>query len=489
MKIRRPGLFRRILILVFVLITVLSLLFGFITYFAATGFYQATTQLVNKDVAAHIARFTSPFDKKGSIDREKADSVFYQAMVISPSVEVYFLDKAGKVIAYHGAASEIQLNRVSMLELREYLASGGKKFILGPDPRDPDDPKIFSAAPVVSGRDSLGFIYVILNSKDYRSVAAVLIKGYAGGLLIKLLLLILPATLIVTIIYVRRLQRNFDKMVLVLDRFEAGDFTARFPANYRDDLAPVSNVFNEMADLLVLNIDDLQKNVRWRQEFTANISHDLRTPLAIARGYAETLYLDAEPPSIQPEDRREYLKLVVGKILAVEHMVQQLLDLSKIEASGQDPDRQPFVLSEIVQEFMMSTRRTAEENSVSLTYADDGYHSWIEADIRMMERVIQNLLINAISYSPAGSQIDCLLETGDGRLTFRVTNPGSPLPARYETWINSGSPVEKSLRPQGSGLGLAIIKQIILLHHFRISYERSGDLNVFSISMPVYVSG
>ena len=484
MKAKKPGLFRRIVIFVFVLITVLSLLFGLITYFAATGYYEATTQLVNKDVAGHIARFTSPFENRGVVNKEKADSVFYQAMVISPSVEVYFLDTTGKVIAYHGEPDDIRLTKISLTEIRGYLASDGKRFIRGPDPRDPENPKVFSAAPVISGGNAVGFIYVILNGKDYRDVAGVLYKSYAGGLLIKALLLILLATLILTLIYVRRLERNFDKMVGVLDRFESGDFSARFPDTYRDELAPVANVFNEMADLLVLNIDELQKSVSWRKKFTANISHDLRTPLAIARGYAETLHLDQG--RLSPRDRQEFLKLIVSKIGSVEHMVQQLLDLSKMESSEQIPDKQPFVFSEIVQEFMMSARQTAEEKGVTMTYTDDGFHSWIEADIRMMERVLQNLFVNAIRYSPSGTEIDCRLRNKEGKLKLCIANTGEPLPSRYESWIKSGTAQDNTLRPQGSGLGLAIVKQVLQLHGFHICLERKDSINIFTVTMPLY---
>ncbi|MDQ3681661.1 MAG: hypothetical protein M3352_01145, partial [Bacteroidota bacterium] len=92
-------MFRRITFLVFSLITVLGLLFILITYLATTHYHQASTQLLNREVAAHIAKFTSPFENDG-INKQKADSVFHNAMVISPSAEVYFLDTTGKVMAY-----------------------------------------------------------------------------------------------------------------------------------------------------------------------------------------------------------------------------------------------------------------------------------------------------------------------------------------------------------------------------------------------------
>ena len=93
--------------MVFLLIALLGLLFMGVTYVATTSFYAASTQLLNKDVAGHIAKFTSPYGREG-FDRQKADSVFYQAMVISPSAEVYFLDTTGRVIYFHGDTAEIQ---------------------------------------------------------------------------------------------------------------------------------------------------------------------------------------------------------------------------------------------------------------------------------------------------------------------------------------------------------------------------------------------
>src|ERR1700722_11355566 len=116
--------FRRIYVVVFLLIALLGVLFVGVTYMAATSFYAASTQLLNKDVAAHIAKFTSPYGREG-FDRVKADSVFYQAMVISPSAEVYFLDTAGRVIYFHGDTTEIQSWQVDPSVLRRYLESGG----------------------------------------------------------------------------------------------------------------------------------------------------------------------------------------------------------------------------------------------------------------------------------------------------------------------------------------------------------------------------
>ena len=174
---RQPlAIFRRIYIVVFLLIALLGLLFIGVTWLATTSFYAASTQLLNKDVAAHIAKFTSPYGREG-FDRQKADSVFSPAMVISPSAEVYFLDTTGRVIYFHGAPAEIHQWQVSVDPLQRYIQSGGLHYMSGPDPRDPEHPKIFSAAGVEGGSGRLGYIYVILGNQQYRSVTQMLVNS------------------------------------------------------------------------------------------------------------------------------------------------------------------------------------------------------------------------------------------------------------------------------------------------------------------------
>src|SRR6267142_6226265 len=121
MKPLRMVRFPRTWLIVILLIALLGLLFTGITWFATTNFYETSTQLLNKDVAAHIARFTSPYGREG-FDRRKADSVFYDAMVISPSAEVYFLDTTGRVIYFHGKPEEIKEWEVSLGPIERYLA-------------------------------------------------------------------------------------------------------------------------------------------------------------------------------------------------------------------------------------------------------------------------------------------------------------------------------------------------------------------------------
>ena len=485
MKTKTFPLFSRILLMVFTLITVLSLTFLLIAYMSVVHYYQASTQWLNKDVAAHIAKFTSPFEQ-GGLNKQKADSVFYNAMVISPSVEVYFLDTAGRVIYFHGAPNEVTQPVISLEAVREYLSKNGQIYVKGPDPRDPANPKIFSAATVQNKSGIIGYIYVILGSTEYRSVTSVIFKSHAAGLLLEIFLFILLVTIILTVLYVKRLGRNFRKLIAVLRKFESGDLTARFEESERNELTPVTHAFNKMSGMLVDNIERLKRAEVERKDFTTNISHDLRTPLAIARGYAETLSMNLENNRAGLPENEGYSKLIVSNIQTVEHMVQQLLDLSKMESAAVSLQKQPFVFSEIVQEFIHSFSLPAREKRILIKSVDCEDGAWIHADIHMMERVIQNLLTNAIKFTPEHGQILIQLSNQHNELIFEISNQGEPMSGPLFAWLNNNKPDASNTRPHNHGLGLVIVKTILQLHHFPMEAGyREGSGNRISFRMPV----
>ncbi len=478
-------IFRRITILIFALITALSLLFIIITYFATTRFYQASTQLLNKDVAGHIAKFSSPF-VHNKINKSKADSVFQNAMVLSPSAQVYFLDTAGSVIAYHEDSLPVKSWQLSLSNVQQYLAANGNKYIKGPDPRDPANEKIFSASEVKDGDKKLGYIYVIFTSNEYKNVTQMLYSSAVTNLAILAFLCIILISLIVSIVYLNRIQKSFHRMLDVLKRFEQGDFDARFKIKEQHELAPVTKAFNNLADLLVYNINGLTISEKNRKDFIATVSHDLRTPLAILRGYAETLLI--KKSNISKEERDMYLQQILNKILQVDRMVTSLFELSKIESAEFKANKEPFVLSEIVQETVNHFQLKAADKNINLKCTQCQYHVWVNADISLMERVIQNLLDNAVKNTPENESIKVAIKVSGNDLIFSIENSGNPLPDSLIKWINTtekGS-IEYANRPMKQGLGLVIIKRILMLHNTNLEVITTGNTNTFFFSLPVY---
>jgi signal transduction histidine kinase len=411
------AVFRRIYFVVFLLIALLGLLFVGVTYVATTSFYAASTQLLNKDVAGHIAKFTSPYGR-GGFDRQKADSVFYQAMVISPSAEVYFLDTTGRVIYFHGDTAEIQSWHVDMGAVQQYLGSGGLDYISGSDPRDVGHRKIFSAARVEGVDGRLGYIYVIFGNQQYRSVTQMLVNSRVTPAVLGTVLLIVAVSLVITALYIRRARR----------RFELIENTKRAVASEKE-----------------------------RRDFMTNMAHDLRTPLAIARGYAETLQL--KRGELSAGEEKEYGDLVLSKIRQVEKMVGQVFELSKMESASFEIRREPFVFSEVVQEVIRGKGGIACEN------CEDG--TWVNADVSMMERVLQNLIVNAVAYTRVGGRVVVWLERVGDELVLRISNEGEVLGEDILDWFNG----VEGVRPKKAAIGLSIVKRVLELHGFVFGAE------------------
>jgi signal transduction histidine kinase len=314
-----------------------------------------------------------------------------------------------------------------------------------------------------------------------------LYTGYFGNLLAKVFFVIIVLSIIFSLVYFNRIQKSFSRMISVLERFQNGDFEARFNVKENEELAPVTTAFNKMADLLEYNIGRLTKSEKERKDFIANISHDLRTPLSIARGYAETLLMQKEKQVTQQE-QEEFLQLIHRKLRQVEYMVKQLFDLSKMESAEVVPNKEPFVPSEIVREIIHTYQLNAGEKKVSLKCTECQHHVWVNADIAMMERVFQNLIDNAIKNTPPNGAIQVSIVVKENDLVFTIENSGASIPADILTWIND-SKDEGSFsgsRPAKVGLGLLIVKKILNLHQYFFKAESDAGIgNRFTIIMPV----
>jgi signal transduction histidine kinase len=168
-------------------------------------------------------------------------------------------------------------------------------------------------------------------------------------------------------------------------------------------------------------------------------------------------------------------------------MVKQLFDLSKMESAEFVPKKEPFIFSEIVHENIQASSANAVEKNIAIHCSKCGNTSWIFADVSMMERVIQNLLINAIKYTPENGTITISLTKENLELIFQIENSGELLPRHLLEWINTSDDANLfKNRPPKSGIGLVIVKKVLNLHQYSFKAEASGGTgNRFTIVMPV----
>ncbi len=236
--------------------------------------------------------------------------------------------------------------------------------------------------------------------------------------------------------------------------------------------------FVEIAQGALLKIESEQL----RNSLLTAISHDLRTPLTALVGLASTLETDG---SLQERSRRELAEAVHEQALRMSHLVDNLLDMARLQAGEVQLNRQWQVLEEIVGSALRSLQHALVHHEVKVSLE----HSLplIYVDSVLIERVLCNLLENATKYTPPGSQIRVSAEARDDELRVAVADNGPGLPpTMIETVFDKFTRGEKESATPGVGLGLAICKAIVQAHRGRIWAENISEGGArFTFTVPL----
>jgi signal transduction histidine kinase len=407
-------------------------------------------------------------------------------MVMNPSIEVYLLNPQGKIISYYQPDKPIQLRVVSLEPVHAFIALAGNEYILGDDPRNADTQKIFSAAAIEKGTKLQGYIYVVLAGEAYEATMKNLLNGHILGLATQTMGITLAATLLIGLGAFRLITRNLKEIIRTVEKFQNGDLQSRIKIESGDEFALLAHTFNQMADTLAANLEELKTAEALRRELIANVSHDLRTPIAAIQGYAETIMMKSE--SLTQADRERYTGIILQSSEKLRKLVDELFELSRLEARESKPYREVFNVAELVGEVFVQYRILAAPKHLSISYTSSQAAILVSADIGMIERVMQNLIDNAIKYTPQNGSITIQVDTVGTQVHISVANTGPGIPSgqlphlfnRYANAVPDKSP------PSGMGLGLVIVKRILDLHAFPISVENtaSGETR-FTFQMPL----
>lgn len=453
-------------------LTLLFLLLGLgagymvITSMAARTYVQEINQQLYHDVAEHLVAETHPL-KNGQPDTAATHDIMHSMMVINPSVEVYLLDTTGRIIDYVVPFSSVKLDKVDLAPVHQFIGRKSPHLILGDDPKQPGTTNVFSAAPILENDQLTGYAYVILASEIQATITKGLNLHYLACLGGRLFYLILTAALLIGLYAFWHLTRSLRRIISVVKRFQEGDYEARIADKDMGNLQVLSSTYNEMAERITENIDQLKSVDRLRKELIANVSHDLRTPLAIIQGYIETLQM--KEGTISPEERKRYLKTVMDSSEKLSKLVTQLFEYSKLEAEQITPQKEPFPLQELCQDIVFKYQLLAKEKNITLEWVGKRDLPMVFADIGLVERVLQNLLDNALKYSPPHSKVSISLDNVDKGVQVSIADsgPGIPLEQQahiFERYRQLDNAKAKAAAQGGAGLGLSIVKKILDLH-------------------------
>lgn len=272
--------------------------------------------------------------------------------------------------------------------------------------------------------------------------------------------------LLIGLVLIAWLTRHLRKIIQTVEKFKDGDLKARVPAaNSNSELAVLGSTFNHMADTLLNNIEELKKVDSLRRELIANVSHDLRNPLAIINGYIETLQIKGD--KLTAEEKEKYLKIISDSTDKLTKLVADLFDLSKLESGQMQVKMERLKIQELLYDSALKYELLAQAKGIQIKSQICQNLPTVYADLSLMDRVIQNLLDNAVKYTPQEGQILIhACEVAHGGVSIKIRNSGNGIPQQeLNSLFDRYYMIDKDQQGvQGSGLGLAIVKHILQIH-------------------------
>lgn len=290
--------------------------------------------------------------------------------------------------------------------------------------------------------------------------------------------LVFCLSMIVSLVYSKRMARPLDEMALASRRFARGDFSVRVRQqdDPTDEMGALIESFNKMAD-------SLEKSEKRRSEFIANISHELRTPMTTIAGFADGI-LDGTIPK---EEEEKYLRSIRDETRRLSRLVRDMLSASQAKANASDPKKRTvFDLTELVLQILLSfeSRATAKNLDVDPQLPDN--HLMVVADKDAITQVIYNLLDNAVKFARVGSCLTLRLYK-DGKKAYvsikdeGETIPPDDLPFIFDRFHKSDR--SRSLDKDGVGLGLYLVKSIINSHDEDIAVRSEDGITEFVFTL------
>lgn len=435
---------------------------------------------------------------------ETLDLVVIQDLIrqtrLGTSGYVYAVDARGVPIAHPNPAAFTH-SSLTFPQVTRALTSSQTGFTVG---RNFRGQKVLSTWATVA---PVGW-KVFVEQPESAAFASVRSKIWRTALLLAAFLV---AGIGLSVSLARRLVRPMKQMRTAAARIGAGAYDERIELRRRDELGDLADDLNRMAASLQASVQVLEQRVEERtrelqqalaelsrkgrelevasehkSHFLANMSHELRTPLNAIIGFSQVLRQRLFGPI--NEKQEEYLDDILSSGNHLLDLINDVLDLSKVEAGQVELEIAPFSLREALERGVVMVREPATEHGVRLSLELAPDVDLIDGDERRLRQVIFNLLSNAVKFTPEGGSVVVTSAQVDGEVQVSVTDTGPGIAARdreriFEEFQQTDVGVQQR---EGTGLGLALSKRLVELHGGRIWVESEpGHGSCFVFTLPI----
>jgi signal transduction histidine kinase len=274
----------------------------------------------------------------------------------------------------------------------------------------------------------------------------------------------------------RGMTQPLRDMASAAQRMEVGDYSRRVRTASRDEVGQLATAFNRMSG-------ELENLERSRRDLVANVSHELKTPIAAIRAHLENLLDGVEAPDPAT------LQVMLTQTERLSRLIDQLLELSRLESGELPLRREEVLLAPLVAQVLSEIEVARSDRGVGVTsHVPDDLPS-VEADRERVHQVLFNLLDNAVRFTPSGGSVTVSADRHDGSVEVRVADTGVGIPAEhlprlFERFYRADP--SRSREDGGTGIGLAIARSVVEAHGGHINAQSEpGVGSVFTFDLPV----
>ncbi|MDH3435257.1 MAG: HAMP domain-containing histidine kinase [Gammaproteobacteria bacterium] len=474
------SLYARLSVAMITIIAVVGGGFVVISQITTTLYYEELTQRLNAPIAMYVTGQQTLLLPDGTVDEAALKTLAQRAMIINPAVEVYLLDAGGRILAHDLPPDSVHLESVAIQHIKDLIGGDVDMPFKGDDPRNPRVKKIFSASEVRVDDDLRGYLYVVLGGQKYDELVGTLRGSYARDLGFWAIVALLALGSAVGLLAFGLLTKRLRKLTTVVQQLSDSDFEMDIrdyeAQSGADEIDQLDRSFRAMAVRISELVERLKETDRLRRELISNVSHDLRTPLASMQGYIETLLI--KNGSISEQERERCLRIARKNTQRLSELVDDLFELSKLDSATVIPAFETFSLAELLQDTVQEFELDASSKGITMETATPADSATVYADIGLIQRVLENLLKNAIHFTPSGGRIRIAIEKRPETVAVSVSDTGcgiaeADLDKIFDRFYRHESGDEK--QSGSTGLGLAIVKRILDLHESRITVTSDVD--------------
>ena len=451
--------------------------FFLVERYSTQNYYEEITQRLNSSIAMYVTGERQLIEG-GVVNNDALTLLAQQAMVINPTVEIYLLDIQGNILGHAMPPDSVQLEKVDLGPVQTLIEGSAQMPLRGTDPRNLEREKIFSAHPVMHGDQLQGYLYAILGGQKYDALANSIRGSYVQKVSLGALLAIVVAAFLVGLLVFALMTKRLSRLTSDVRGFTDAGFDPKFLATIErqeiktgdDEINQLRLAFGRMANKICEQFEHLEETDRLRRELVTNVSHDLRTPLASMHGYVETLLIKND--TLSTEERLHYLEITRKHTGRLGQLIGDLFELSRLESNSIHPDMENFSLAELLQDVMQDFELEATKKDISLNVLGSPGESMVYADIGLMQRVLENLVRNALKFTPGGGEISIRLERKTNSMAVAVADTGcgiaeGDLDHVFDRYYRTDQATGNA--QDSTGLGLAIVRKILDLHGSRIT--------------------